>query len=237
MKIRGDRECKDCGTRWSYYETASVACPDCGSLRSVGVDDRTRHTNAPATFDLTPVRSRIDEVPLRSVAEDAAERSAEYVRKRGFVDAGELLVLDETFVAATVLRHVGGTIARGLRTSDGDELYFLELLRGADDGDRPPADEVPKSLRAPHGLAIADAVAAYQRDVREYLADAPDEQAGTLSGRIRDHRKRIEALDGDVAPNDAERLLRATRDLGKYLQRDDESALVTADNWLNGIDG
>ena len=236
MKIRGDRECKDCGTRWSYYETASVACPDCGSLRSVGVDERTRHTDAPATFDLTPVRGAIDEEPLRRIAEDAAERATEYVRKRGFVDAGALLVLDETFVAATVLRHVATAIARGLQTSDPEELYFLELLRGADDGERPPAEEVPDSLRSAHGLAMADAVEDYQRDVREYLTDRPDEQASTLSGRIRDQRKRVEALDGDVAPEDAARLLRATRDLGKYLQRDDESALVTADNWLNGID-
>jgi DNA-directed RNA polymerase subunit RPC12/RpoP len=31
MKIRGERECTDCGTRWSYYDTASVECPQCGS--------------------------------------------------------------------------------------------------------------------------------------------------------------------------------------------------------------
>jgi len=235
MKIRGDRECKDCGTRWSYYETASVECPDCGSLRSVGVDERTRHTDAPAEFDLTPVRAAIDEEPLRRIAEDAAERAAEYVRKRGFVDAGELLVLDETFVAATELRHVASALARELQTGDAEELYFLELLRGADAGERPSAEEVPDSLRSPHGLAMASAVEAYQRDLREYLSDNPDNEASTLSGRIRDQKKRMEALDGDVSPKDAERLLRATRDLGKYLQRGEDSALVTADNWLNGI--
>lgn len=237
MKIRGHRECKDCGTRWSYYETANVACPDCGSLRSVGVDDRTAHTNAPAAYDLTAVRAEIDEQPLRGVAGDAAELSAEYLRKRGFVDAGDLLVLDEQYVGATELRHVGAEIARELETTDPAELFFLELLRGVDEGERPPADDVPESLRSAYGLAMAAAVEAYQRDIREFLDDRPDEAAAALSGRIRDHRKRVEALDGDVPPKDADRLVRATRDLGTYIRNEDESAIVTADNWLNGIDG
>jgi hypothetical protein len=236
MKVRGHRECKECGTRWSYYETASIECPECGSLRSVGVDDRTRHTNTPAEYDLTPVRGAIDEKPLRELAEDAAERSAEYVRKRGFVDAGELLVLDETYVAATELRHVAGEIARELQPADDEELYFFDLLRGADDGERPSPAEVPDGLRSPYGLAMMAAVEAYQRDLREYLEDDPDPEARTLSGRIRDHRKRIEALDGDVSPKDADRLVHATRDLGRYLGEGDESSLVTADNWLNGLE-
>lgn len=236
MKIRGQRECKECGTRWSYYQTASVACPDCGSLHSVGVDERTHHTNAPVEYDLTPVRTAIDEQPLRQIAEDAAELSAEYRRKRGFVDAGTLLALDEQYVAATELRSIGTELARGLQHTDDAELYFLELLRGADEGERPPAEEVPESLRAPYGLAMATAVGDYQRDLREFLSEQPDEQAVSLSGRIRDHRKRIEALDGDVPPKDADRLVRATRDLGRYVRDDDESAVVTADNWLNGIE-
>ncbi|WP_226010087.1 TFIIB-type zinc ribbon-containing protein [Halomicrobium salinisoli] len=236
MKVRGHRECKDCGTRWSYYDTGSVVCPDCGSMHSVGVDERTRHTDAPATFDLTPVRGRIDEDPLRRVAEDAAERAAEYVRKRGFVDAGDLRPLDETFVAAALVRHVGGEFARGLQHGDAEELYFLSLLRDADGGERPPAEEVPESLWSPHGLGLAAAVEAYQRDLRTYLDDHPDEHARRLSGRVRDHRKRMEALDGDVPPRDAERLLHAVRDVGKYVAEGDESALVTADNWLEGLE-
>src|SRR6056297_1417065 len=64
MEIRGERECKDCGTRWSYYETGSVACPNCESVRSVGVDEeRKRHTAGQATLDLTEVRNMIDAEP------------------------------------------------------------------------------------------------------------------------------------------------------------------------------
>jgi len=236
MKIRGRRECKSCGTRWSYYDTASIACPDCGSLHSVGVDDRTQHTNTPAEYDLTPVRSAIDDKPPRQIAKDAAERSARYTRRRGFVDAGTLLILDETYVAATELRHVAAEIARELQPSEPSQLYFFDLLQGADDGERPAAGSVPTELRSPHGLAMTDAVEAYQRDARSYLDDHPDEHARSISGRVRDHRKRMEALDGDVDPKDADRLLRATRDLGEYLRSGSESALVTADNWLNRIE-
>lgn len=236
MKVRGERECRDCATRWSYYETGSITCPECGSVRSVGVDDRTRHTDAPVTLDLTPVRNRIDAEPTREVAETAAERCREYTRQRGFIDAGQLQVLDETFVAATLLQYVGAHVAREMRLTEDEELYLLDLLAGADQGDRPGVESVPKALRIPFGLAMAHAVEAYQRDVRTYLNDNEDETARQLSGRIRDHRKRIEALDGDVAPENANRLLHAARDLGRYATGE-ESAYVTADNWLTGIDG
>jgi uncharacterized Zn finger protein (UPF0148 family) len=237
MKIRGDRECKSCGTRWSYYDTGSVACPDCGSVHSVGVDDPTEHTDAPVELDLTPVRNRIDDDTTDEVATAAAERCREYVRKRGFIDAGRLKRLDETYVAAVELAAVGSALARAMQPDDAAELYFLDLLAGADDGERPDHESVPDSLRATYGLAMADAVDSYQRDLRTYLNDEPDPHARQLSGRVRDHRKRIEALDGDVDPADANRLLHAARDLGKYVADRDENAYVTADNWLAGLDG
>ena len=112
MKVRGRRECTECGTTWSYYETGSIDCPNCGSVRSVGVDDRTRHTDSPVEFDLTGVRNEIDDSPLRDVAAAAVEVASEYARKRGFVDAGELEPLDERFVAANELRHVGAELSR-----------------------------------------------------------------------------------------------------------------------------
>ena len=235
MKVRGDRECRECGTRWSYYETGSITCPECGSVRSVGVDERTRHTDAPVTLDLTPVRNRIDSESTREIADVAAERCREYTRQRGFIDAGSLKPLDETFVAALVLQYVGSHVARELRVTEDEELYFLDLLGGADQGERPAATEVPKALRVPFGLAMADAVEAYQRDVRTYLNDNDDATARRLAGRIRDHRKRVEAIDGDVDPENANRLLHAARDLGRFVAGE-ESAYVTADNWLTGID-
>ncbi|MBX0294360.1 DUF7117 family protein [Haloarcula nitratireducens] len=235
MKIRGDRECQSCGTRWSYYDTGSVECPECGSVHSVGVDEQTEHTDTPVSLDLTQIRNRVDDDPSDEVARAAAETCREYTRKRGFIDAGELEPLDETYVAASILQHVATALAREMRPDDATELYFLDLLGGADAGERPGADEVPDGLRTAFGLAVAEAVDAYQRDVRRYLDDHPDETARQLSGRIRDHRKRVEALDGDVDPENANRLLRAARDLGRFVSGD-ESAYVTADNWLDGLD-
>ena len=85
MKIRGERECQSCGTRWSYYETGSVVCPDCGSMRSVGLDDPSEHTASPVTLDLTEIRGVVDDRPLGDIAETASESCREYVRKRGFI--------------------------------------------------------------------------------------------------------------------------------------------------------
>lgn len=235
MKIRGDRECKSCGTRWSYYDTGAIACPECESVHSVGVDERTEHTDTPVTLDLTPVRNRVDETETRELARMVAETCREYTRKRGFIDTGTLRPLDETYVAAVELQSVASSIARDIRPGDAEQLYFFDLLAGADSGSRPDHESVPGKLRPAFGLAMATAVDRYQRDVRNYLDDNPDPHARRLSGRIRDHRKRIEALDGDVDPADANRLLHAARDLGRFIDGE-ESAAVTADNWLSGLE-
>lgn len=236
MKIRGERECKECGTRWSYYETGSVGCPACGSLRSVGVDERTEHTDLRVTFDLTPVRNAIDEVATDEVAERACDRCREYVRRRGFVNAGTLRELDDTYLAATELLHVADIVAREIRLEDREELYFLSLLRDADQGERPPVDEVPRTLRGARGLAYANAVREYRRDVRTWAEDrdlTPAERSALET--LGEHVKRIRMLDGDVEPRTAERLVEATRDLANGL-RGDEFALSQARERLDALE-
>jgi len=236
MKIRGERECQACGTRWSYYETGSVACPNCGSVRSVGLDDPTEHTAGTATLDLTEIRALVDEEPIADVAEAAAERCREYVRQSGFVSGGELRPLDDTYLAAVELRVAGQEVARAMRLTDDEEYYFLELLRGADAGERPSADEVPESLRAVRGLAYARAVDAYRSDLRRYLDDNPDGTVGSLLTTLRDHQKRIEALDGDVSPRTAGELVYVVRAVGRALADDDETALAEAQRRLDEFD-
>jgi len=236
MKIRGERECTECGTRWSYYDSGSIACPSCGSLRSVGVDERREHTAGAASLDLSPVRHLVDEETLETVAEEAESRCREYVRKSGFVHGGELRLLDDTYLAAAELRHVAAEISRAMRVSDDEEYYFLTLLRGADQGERPEFDELPDSLRGARGLAYAEAVDAYRADVRRYLEDHPDELASRLLGTLGEHQKRVAALDGDVDPRSVEHLVRVARDIGRALAEGDEGALAEAQGRLDGLD-
>ncbi|WP_440765219.1 DUF7117 family protein [Natronorubrum sp. DTA7] len=253
MKIRGERECTECGTRWSYYETGSVGCPGCGSLRSVGVDDRTEHTDMPVAFDLTAVRNAIDEVSNDDLADRAREACREYIRRRGFITAGELRDLDDSYLAAGELLHVADIVARDMRLEEREELYFLSLLRDADGGEssdarrssseprsdvgeRPPAAEIPTSLRAARGLAYANAVREYRRDVRTWIADRELTTAErTALETLGEHVTRVRMLDGDVDPRTADRLVEATRDLANGL-RGDEVAFSQAQDRLTGLE-
>ncbi|MFB6219201.1 MAG: TFIIB-type zinc ribbon-containing protein [Halobacteriaceae archaeon] len=232
MEIRGERECRDCGTRWSYFETGSVTCPACGSLRSVGVGGRAEHTDAPADLVLADAVSTAADGDLRTAAEHGAERAAEYVRVRGFVNAGELQPLDDTYLAAQELRHAGVELARRPAVGEREERYLLALLRGAPGGDRP--DEVPASLHGPRGLAAAAATREYVRDVSRWLGEESPPGARDLVGALSDHRKRIEAFDGEVPPAEADRLVAAARALGEYV-RGDESALAVARERLDRL--
>ena len=227
MEIRGERECTECGERWSYYETGQVECPGCGSVRSVGVGDRAEHTDSPVELDLTEVRNAVDTAPVDELAERAGEVAAEYVRRAGFVHAGRLQPLGDTYLAAAELRRVGAELGRRLRVDDEEELYLLELLRTADADDRPAPAEVPAGLRATRGLAVAAAADAYASDLRRLYDDPEPGVAKTLSA-VRAERKRVEALDGDVDPERAEGVVRALRDLHAYLDAGDETALARA---------
>ena len=227
MKLRGERQCTDCGARWSYYETGEITCPDCGSVRSVGVGERAEHTDSPVELDLQPAIEQIDVEPLSTVAETAAEQARRYLHRAGFVDAGRLKPFGNDYLLAAELRRVGATLSRSMRISDAEELYFFSLLRGGTDGERPPPEEVPDSLRAERGLAVAAAVDAYVSDMRRVQED-PEAAVSKVLSAVRSNRKRIEALDGDVDPAEAERLVRAVRDVSRYLREDDETALLQA---------
>ncbi|SIR88561.1 DUF7117 family protein [Natronorubrum thiooxidans] len=236
MKVRGERECKKCGTRWSYYETGSVGCPACGSLRSVGIDERTEHTDLQVTFDLTQVRNAIDDLSTDDLAARAREECREYVRRRGFVNAGTLRELDNTYLAASELHHVADIIGRDRRLEEREELYFLSLLRDADTGARPPAAEIPPTLRGARGLAAANAVREYRRDIRTWAddRDLTSAERGALE-TLGEHVTRIRMLDGDVDPQTADRLVEATRDLANGL-RGDELAFTQAQDRLEGLE-
>lgn len=231
MEIRGERACRDCGTHWSYYETGSVACPACGSVRSVGRGGRAVHTAGGVALDLSAARAAVDTAPLDRVAELAADAGREYRLAAGFVDAGELRPLDDTYLVAAELETVGGELRRAMRVADESEHYLLALLRAPEAGDRPGPAEVPAGLTSARGLAVSRALEEYHRDVRQ-VVDDPDAPLSRALSTLRSHRKRVAALEGDVEPRVAERLVGATRDLYAHLERDDEAALARLDERL-----
>jgi uncharacterized Zn finger protein (UPF0148 family) len=237
MRVRGERECRECGTVWSYYDTGSVACPSCGSLESVGVDDRTRHTAGPAPFDLSSIRDRVDPEAPAALAGEVKSTARTYLRRRGFIDAGELRDLDDTYLAAGELVQAVDVFARLRDPTDDERLYVLDLLRGADGGERPAVADVPPRMRAARGLAYAEAVREYRREVRTWLGDAgadPSLARRTLA-TIDEHAKRVLAVEGDVPPGEAEALVRATREVVRAVRDDDEGALATARDRLDRL--
>jgi uncharacterized Zn finger protein (UPF0148 family) len=227
MEIPGERECTACGARWSYYETGEVTCPECGSIRSVGTEEPATHTAGRARLELSEVREMVDEQPLRAVADEAADVAAEYRRTAGYVHAGELRPLEDTDLAAAELRRVGATLARVMETTDEEDLHLLALLRGADSGERPAPADVPETLHPERGLAVAATVDGYLSDLRR-IRDGEDSRLTRVLSTIRTRQKRIEALDGDVDPGEAERLVRAVRDVSVYWREETETALARA---------
>lgn len=241
MEIRGERECTDCGTRWSYYDTGEVTCPECDSIESVGREERSLHTDSPAELDLVPIRASVGERPLADVAEDVTERCRAYVHARGFVDGGELRDLDETYLIASELAAAIRAYERSLSsgaldpsTDDAEQLYLLSLLNR----ERPAPEEAPESLSSARGLAYAKAVSTYRDDLRAYLdaTDDSDPSVRRALGRLADHLRRVEALDGDVEPRTSERLVEIARDLGRAVREDDELALARAQERLDSLE-
>jgi len=259
MKIRGQRVCQACRTEWSYYETGSVACPRCGSLRSVGRDEeRQLHTDTPAALPLTTFRSRIAEESVATYAADLKSMLREYTRKRGFINGGELQPLDDRYLTARTLLHTVDILARRQAPTSDAELYLLSIyqtladdaaVEAVDTGDtivdhsgsdttdtlELAAAQVPSDLRAAWGLAVADAVAVYCSDLRTWLDATPDEAAATTLSQLRDHVNRLNALQGDVEPAVAADLVASTRAVGQYLRTDDKAALTAARDRLTRL--
>ena len=254
MKIRGRRVCQACTTEWSYYETGSVACPNCGSLRSVGRDEeRQLHTDAPATLPLAQFHAQIAAEPIDAYAADLKAVLREYTRKRGFINGGELQPLDDRYLTARTLLHTVDILARRRELTDDAELYLLSLYETLtdDDGSADATDsdsaerdapsgeltaaQVPSDLRTAWGLAAADAVGAYCSDLRTWLDATPDESAATTLSQLRDHVNRLNALQGDVEPAVAADLVGAARAVGRYLRTGDDDALTAARDRLRRL--
>lgn len=236
MKIRGTRQCRSCETQWSYYETGSIDCPNCGSVRSVGLDEtRQQHTDRPVDIDLEPLRNRLATEPLDSVVDDLKTTLRTYTRNRGFIIGGELCDLDGPYLAARELLHVADLVARRHDPPEAEELYMLGLLKGIPDTEWPPGDELPESLNPARGMAVVESVDVYRSELRTWLADHPDAEASKTLGTLRDQLKRAEALQGEIDPDTAVEMVTATREISRYLRTEDSDALVSARDRLKRL--
>ncbi|WP_253738450.1 DUF7117 family protein [Halohasta salina] len=236
MEIRGTRECQACGRQWSYYETGAIRCPDCGAIRSVGVDERRQlHTDGAAELEIEPIRQRLASEPLAHVVDDLKDRLRSYTNTRGFINGGELRPLDDRYLAVRELLQAADIAARGRGPTEAEELYVLELLDGAAAGEWPPESELPGSLAAARGLGVAEAIEAYRRDLRTWLDDHPDPEATNTLGSLREQLKRAEALQGDIPVDTADTLVDAAREIGDYLRTGEADALASARDRLRRL--
>lgn len=237
MRIRGHRRCEDCGREWSYFDTGRVACPACGSLRSVGTTDREQHTDSAVALDLSEYRSALDDdFDLDAVADELKTALRDYIRQRGFVNGGALKPVDDTVLAAAELLHAADVVERTRGTpDDAVQLYLLDLLRGADAGERPAPDSVPESMTDARGLAYAEVLDRFCTDLGTWLDDHPDPAVGRVRETLDTHVRRIQAVYGDVPPDEVETLVRAAREIVVSLTTDDETALATAEERLSGL--
>ena len=238
MRIRGRRRCQACGREWSYFDTGRVACPDCGSLRSVGTGERQRHTDAPVDLDLSEHRAAVGEdTDIGGVADGLKTTLRDYVRRRGFVRGGDLRTVDDTLLAAAELLHAVDVFER-IRGEPDDSvrIYLLDLLSGADAGDRPDPSVVPDAMAAARGLAYAEVLDRFCTDLGTWLDDHPDPAGEQVRESLDTHVRRVNAVYGDVPPAESEALIRAARDLVNYLTTDDEAALATAEERLSGLE-
>jgi len=233
MEVRGLRECKACGTEWSYYETGSPSCPECGSLYSVGVGTRKLHTDRPMDLELDAAIDALEEEDYRQAGELGEERARKYVHRRGFISAGELRPLADSYVAAQEIRYVASHLRTGVHAGrTGTELdldYVTDLFESAAAGSRPSAAAVPEGLWDSRGLGVADAVGDYREAIKTYLdATETAPEIDRALDRLDSHVRRVRALDGAIEPQSADRLLEAARTIGRYLGEEVEGAAVEA---------
>lgn len=229
MEVRGQRKCRRCGATWSYFETGSVTCPECGSSRSVGQGERVVNTDRPVDLDLEEARHAAAEDDFERALALAAESARTYRRERGFVSAGELLELDDTYLLAQELAHAASFLQSTLERRPPERAYFRDLIARPEERQRPDPADVPESLHAARGLGYARAVRDYRDDVTTFVEDE------TLPGACRslleslgDHVARVQALDGAVEPAHVERLVEAARSIGDCIGAADDAHLESA---------
>ncbi|MDY7082388.1 MAG: hypothetical protein SXQ77_08310 [Halobacteria archaeon] len=209
MEIRGERECLDCGSTWSYFDTKSV--------ESVGGEEM--------DSDSVLGELRMDDVIPRlgtefeDALEDAEENCRSYVSRQGFIKGGELQPPSPRFVMACEIIEIADALLRPMRReiTEDERLYVVDMIHGLKEGEPPAPDERPESLDTYHNLAVARTVEDYAREVSRYVRNSSEKE---LPGEIEEARtkaKRTKATEGEE--DDAVEGLRLLRDVYEEIEK------------------
>jgi hypothetical protein len=252
MEIRGQRQCSECGQEWSYFDTGQVACPACGSLKSVGRGQRETHTDSAVELDLSNHQQALDsETDITTITDDLTTTLRDYIRQRGFLNGGTLQAPDETLLSAAELLHAVDVLDRRRRPTDETRLYVTKLLAGTDDGYRPTPDSVPTSMTAARGLAYTEILSRFHQDFGKWLSEESSIMSVSTEGttatrdselsvsqlreRFRTYLTRSEALQGDIPVETSEIFLTVARKLHEGAVNDDIDALEIARTELDSV--
>ncbi|MFB6253304.1 MAG: hypothetical protein ABEI06_01680 [Halobacteriaceae archaeon] len=237
MEIKGYRECRECGHQWSYYETGNVQCPECGSIKSTGLDERTLHTNNPVEIDITSIQSLVSNDEFRQAGQRAAKEARNYTIKRGFIHKGDLIRCDERIFSCHELRNLGNYINRTASITEETEYYFIETIQAVKNSGRPDQQAIPKNLRSIRGLAYARAAKDYLNDVTTWIEYADHElPSGGVLERTKENIKRVEALDGDISIGDSERIYEIVANLYSYCTTGEISTYEQIEEYLSNLE-
>ncbi len=207
MDLEGERECLECGERWSYWETRTVECPECDSPRSRGVGDGARPEEEFPAEDLVAST-------LMETLENADEAARSYTTKKNFVVAGELQPPDPVYVMAAEVKHLYAELtARSREATDREREYAGALVTGLEDGEPPHPGERPETLDAVHERAVADVVEDYSSEMVKWARDRDLDDTEVMRDveDARQRAKQVQATEGEEG--DAVEALRTLRDV------------------------
>jgi hypothetical protein len=232
MQFTGHRRCKQCASEWSYFETGSVSCPECGAIKSTGIGGPEPHTAQHTSLELAPYWEVTDE-EVRIESDKIRRAVTEFLSEYGFIKGGDFLPLHDEVLAAGELRHAAYRYNTLGDPSEEVEHYLLGLLRAVMGESRPTSP--PDVLKQARGRGTADILEQFLRDMRQWTQARAATELMPIRESFRTHLHRIQALEGDVDPVVLSRLIQSARAVQQYIAREDQQSLSKARDHLADV--
>ncbi|MDY6780397.1 MAG: hypothetical protein SV760_07620 [Halobacteria archaeon] len=205
MEISGERECLECGSRWSYFDTREVACPDCGSLRSKSV-------SGTKGFDTASSGETGPEGSGRGGRREPRDERAGSEEGAGTKDEGDPLNLSD------LVPELGADFEGALSEIEERCRSYTSrhgFVRGGEL--RPPEPRYVMACELKHAADILGREGATE-DEREYVVDLIH---GLNAGDPPDPSRRPESLEAAHNLAVAETVTEYALDLSKYARATD----------------